>query len=96
MSGFRRIASASGQRSDPALKARFRRLLTHCGHSIEYAVQQVGTRAAHTPTGVSTFSLLLLAIAIDDDRQRRERQQREKRDRHAKLQRKPPAGPRPF
>jgi hypothetical protein len=28
MSGFHRIASASGQRADPALKARFRRLLT--------------------------------------------------------------------
>ena len=54
------------------------------------------TRAAHTPTGVSIFSLLLLAIAIIDDRQRRERQQREKRERHAKLQRKPPSGPCPF
>ncbi len=31
MSGFRRIASASGQRADPALKARFRRLLTQSG-----------------------------------------------------------------
>ncbi len=54
------------------------------------------TRAAHIPTGVSIFSLLLLAIAIIDDRQRREKEQREKRDRHAKLQRKPLAGPKPF
>ncbi len=31
MSGFRRIASASCQRADPALKARFRQLLTPSG-----------------------------------------------------------------
>ncbi len=30
-SAFCRIASASGQRADPALKARFRRLLTQSG-----------------------------------------------------------------
>ena len=54
------------------------------------------TRAVHTPTGVSIFSLLLLAIAIIDDRQRREIEAREKRDRHAKSQRKPLAGPKPF
>ncbi len=31
MSGFHRIASASGQRTDPALKARFRRFLVESG-----------------------------------------------------------------
>ncbi len=53
------------------------------------SLKPVFTRAAHSPTGVSIFSLLLLAIAIDDDRQRREKEQREKRDRHARPQRKP-------
>ena len=52
-------------------------------------------RAAHAPTGVSLFWLLMFAIAIDDDRQRREKDRREKRDRHAKPQRKPPSGLRP-
>ncbi len=37
MSGFRRIASASGQRAGPALKARFRRLLTRRRHSALWA-----------------------------------------------------------
>ncbi len=37
------------------------------------------TRAATGNTGISIFSLLLLAIAIDDDRQRREKEQLEKR-----------------
>jgi len=60
------------------------------------SLKPVFTRAAHSPTGVSIFSLLLLAIAIIDDKQRREKQQREKRDRHAKAQRNPLAGPKPF
>lgn len=54
------------------------------------------TRATAGNTGISIFSLLLLAIAIIDDRQRYETQQRKKRERHAKPQRKPPAGPKPF
>ena len=54
------------------------------------------TRAATGNTGISIFSLLLLAIAIDDDKQRREKEQREKRQQQAKVQRKPLAGPKPF
>jgi len=54
------------------------------------------TRAAVVNTGISTFSLLLLAIAIIDDRQRREKDRHEKRNRLAKQQRNPLAGPKPF
>lgn len=54
------------------------------------------TRAAALNTGISTFSLLLLAIAIIDDSQAREIEARKKRERHAKAQCKPPFGPKPF
>ncbi len=40
-SAFCRIASASGQRADAALKARFPRLLTLCGHWL-YKAQHTG------------------------------------------------------
>lgn len=60
------------------------------------SLKPVFTRAAHSPTGVSIFSLLLLALAIIDDRQRRDKEKREKRNRHAKPQRKLPSGPKPF
>ena len=60
------------------------------------SLKPVFTRAARSPTGVSIFSLLLLALAIIDDADRRDKQQREKRNRHAKPQRKPPSGPKPF
>ena len=54
------------------------------------------TRAAVQYTGISIFSLLLLAIAIIDDKERAENRQQEKRDRFTKSQRNPLAGPKPF
>jgi hypothetical protein len=53
-------------------------------------------------SGAISFSfridwLLLLALAICDDRERSEKKKREKREQAAKsVQAKPPAGPRPF
>lgn len=49
-------------------------------------------RAAAPDTGFSTFWLLVFAIAILDDGERRE-ERRKKRDRKAKDQPSPPAGP---
>ena len=42
------------------------------------------------------FSLLLLAIAIIDDKEHAEKRRQEKRDRFTKSQRNPLAGPKPF
>jgi hypothetical protein len=56
-------------------------------------------RAASDNTGISIFALLLLAIAIDDDRQKCEKERRKKRERTAKPPRKPGnplRGPRPW
>lgn len=56
-------------------------------------------RATTATGGVSIFALLLLAVAIDDDRQRAEKEKREKRERAAKPLRKPGnplRGPRPW
>ena len=54
------------------------------------------TRAAVQYTGISTFSLLLLAIAIIDDKQRAEKRRQDRRDRYTKSRRNPLAGPKPF
>jgi hypothetical protein len=56
-------------------------------------------RAATVNSGISIFALLLLAIAIDDDRQKCEKDRREKRERASKPHRKrghPLRGPRPW
>ena len=60
------------------------------------SLKPVFARASGQNTGFSIFWMLVWAVAIDDDRQRREKEQREKRDRHAKAQRKPLSGPKPF
>jgi hypothetical protein len=50
--------------------------------------------AASGNSGISTFWLLVWAIAIDDDRQRRDKR-RKKRDATPPHRPKPPAGPCP-
>ena len=51
-------------------------------------------RAASGDSGISTFWLLVWAIAIDDDRQRSDKR-RKKRDATPPHRPKPPAGPQP-
>ena len=61
MSGFRRIASASGRRADPARKARFRRLSTRSGSSLDFRVKKGGvrnTKGCRTPNVAANFDKL--------------------------------------
>ena len=53
------------------------------------------TRSTAYEPGFSTFWMLVFAIAILDDAQARDKEQRKKRERFAKPQPKPPAGPKP-
>ena len=60
------------------------------------SLKRTFTSAATGKTGFSIFWLLMFAIAIIDDSQAHEKEKRNKRERHAKAQCKPLAGPRPF
>ena len=52
-------------------------------------------RAAIAYSGISTFAMLLFAIAIDDDRQQQEKERRRKRQAFAQPKCRRPTGPAP-